>query len=145
MTRKLLLAFSFAALTVCVGCEGFKDPTPTDIFFEVRGEVGTEVDIIYSTQFIAGVDENGTTTVQVFSSDTVHHTLPVDTVFNIVIDRQWFVMILPPDEGVLALDVIVDVDDRGLLTESGGVFAGKPWSFVYMFNRQLTRVLEVEF
>lgn len=144
MTREAVLALGFVILVVASACEAFKDQTPTHIFFEVRGEAGTEVNVIYSTQFIAGVDEVGVTGVQVFGSDTVRHTLPIDTVFNIAIDRQWLVIILPPEEGGWDLDVLVDVDDRNLLAETGGVFAGTPWTFVYMFNRQLTRIIEVE-
>ena len=144
MKNKALVALGFVALVVAAGCGAFEDPTPTHIFFRVDGETGTEVDVIYSTQFVAGVDEFAVTSVTVFASDTVRHTLPIDTVFNIAIDRQWLVLILPPEEGAYALNVRVDVDNRSLVSESGGVFAGTPWSFVYMFNRQLTRIIEVE-
>ena len=144
MKRKYILVAALAALVSGTGCGAFEDPTPTDIFFQLRGEAGTQVDVVYSTQFIAGVDEFGVTGVQVFQSDTVRHTMPIDTVINIAIDRQFFVMVLPPDEGTLAVDVIVDVDNRNLISESGGIFAGTPWTFVYMFNRTLTRLVEVE-
>ena len=144
MKRKYILAVALLTVFVGTGCGAFEDPTPTDIFFELRGEAGTQVDVVYSTQFIAGVDEFAVTSVQIFQSDTVRHTLPVDTVINIAIDRQFFVMVLPPEEGALEVDVLIDVDDRNLISESGGIFAGTPWTFVYMFNRRLTRVVEVE-
>jgi len=144
MTRKYLLGLALLSVFFGTGCGAFEDPTPTDIFFRLSGEAGTEVEVIFSTQFVAGVDEFGVTGVQVFSSDTVRATLPVDTVVNIAIDRQFFVMVLPPEEGVLNVDVIIDVDDRNLISETGGIFAGTPWNFVYMFNRQLTRIIEVE-
>ena len=59
------------------GCsEVFDDPTPENIHFEMRGEAGDRVRAIYSTQFVAGLNEFGVTRVQVVRSDTIVHEIP---------------------------------------------------------------------
>ena len=45
----------------------------------------------------------------------------------------------------LEVHVVVDVDDRNLVNESGGIFPGDPWHFVYAFNQFLTRDIDVAF
>ncbi len=126
-------------------CGAFEDPSPKTLTFRMTGETGKQAEVIYSTQFVAGVDEVGTTRVTIFRSDTVVHTLPIDTVFDIEIDRQWFVLVLPTGNDTLSVDVTVDVNNRNLLRESGGIFPDAPWTFVYMFNRPLTRDIDVVF
>ena len=71
------------------------------------------------------VDEMGITQVQVFSSDTVMHTLPIDTVIDIAAEQQWFVQV-----ETLAGDTSGGGregwtwDDRNLLARSGGDLPG---------------------
>ena len=128
------------------GCsEIFDDPTPENIYFEMRGEAGERVRAIYSTQFVAGSNEFGVTRVQVVRSDTVIHEIPFQRTMDISIDRRWFVQAESLEGDTLAVQVIVNVDDRGLLNETGGIFPDEPWHFVYSFNQLLTRDLDVEF
>ncbi len=77
------------------------------------------------------------------STGTTSHTLPLDTVINIAIDRQWFVLVLPAGQDTISVEAIVDVDQRNLTRKSGGIFPGSPWLFVYMFYRRLTESIEV--
>jgi hypothetical protein len=126
-------------------CSTFEDPTPENISFRIEGPAGTTVEAIYSTQFVAGVDEQNVTRVQVFRSDTVLHLLPIDTVFDISIDRRFFVQVTPEGSDPTAVAVRVDVDDRTVLSDTGDLVAAEPWRYVYMFNQQLTRVVDVVF
>jgi hypothetical protein len=142
MNRRLLIAV-FALSTLGWGCSAFEDPTPDNIAFSLRGETGREVQLVFSSQFIATVDEFGVTGIRVFASDTILRSIPVDTVVNISVDRRFFIEILPVDADSISVDVIVDVDNRNLVAESGGILAVDPWRFVYQFNVRLTRQVEV--
>lgn len=143
MKRRLVPAalVLFAGL---LGCEAFTDPTPSNVSFEMRGDAGKQVRVIYSKQFVAGDTELGVTRVQVVASDTVLHTLPVDTLIDISVERRWFVQAesLPGD--TLAVSVRIDVDNRNLLSESGGIFPDDPWHFAYAYNHRFARALDVE-
>ena len=143
MNKRIMTGIVAAWALVALGCAGFEDPTPENVFFTLDGPAGSQVMAIYSTQFVAGVDEFGTTGVTVFRSDTAYHTLPVDTTINIAIDRQWFVLVIPTDSATIPVEAIVDIDDRNVVRASGGIFPGNPWTFVYMFNRRLTESIEV--
>ena len=133
------------ALLATSGCEIFDDPTPRNIFFEMNGEAGQQVRVIYSTQFVAGVNEFGVTRVQVVRSDTILHEVPFTRAIDISIDRRWFVQAETLGSDTLEVHVVVDVDDRNLVNEAGGIFPGDPWHFVYAFNQLLTRDLDVAF
>lgn len=133
------------ALLATSGCEVFDDPTPRNIFFEMNGEAGQQVRVIYSTQFVAGVNEFGVTRVQVVRSDTILHEVPFTRAIDISIDRRWFVQAESLGSDTLEVHVVVDVDDRNLVNEAGGIFPGDPWHFVYAFNQLLTRDLDVAF
>ena len=133
------------ALVAGFACEIFDDPTPRNIFFEMRGEAGQQVLVIYSTQFVAGVNEFGVTRVQVVRSDTILHEVPFTRVMDISVDRRWFVQAESPGSDTLDVHVIVDVDDRNLVNEAGGIFPNDPWHFVYAFNEFLTRDVDVAF
>ena len=134
------------AVVALGGCSAIlDDPTPENIYFEMRGEAGDRVRVIYSTQFVAGLNEFGVTRVQVVRSDTIIHEIPFERAVDISIDRRWFVQAESLGTDTLAVQVIVDVDDRGLVNESGGIFPGEPWHFVYSFNQLLTRDLDVAF
>lgn len=139
------LPLLLAAVTLG-GCSAIlEDLTPENIYFEMRGEAGQRVRTIYSTQFVAGLNEFGVTRVQVVRSDTVVHEIPFRRAMDISIDRRWFVQAESLDGDTLSVHVIVNVDDRGLVDESGGIFPGEPWHFVYSFNQLLTRDLDVAF
>ena len=126
-------------------CSAFEDPTPNNITFRMSGTSGTIVEAIYSTQFIAGVDDANTTHVQIYQADTVQQTLPIDTVIDIAVDRRFFVQIAPVSVAQTSVQVRVDVDDRNVLNDSGDVFASDPWRYVYLFNQQVSRIIDVVF
>lgn len=141
----LACAPAFLVAAVFGGCEAFRDPTPRNILFEMRGDAGKQVRLIYSKQFITALTESGVTQVQVVRSDTVVHTLPIDTVIDISLEKRWFAQAEPIGADTLDVTVIVDVDDRNLVEESGGVFPEIPWRFAYSFNHRLSRSLDVQF
>ena len=142
----LLVLPLLLAVATLGGCSAILDDlTPENIHFEMRGEAGQRVRAIYSTQFVAGLNEFGVTRVQVVRSDTIVHEIPFRRAMDISIDRRWFVQAESLDGDTLAVHVIVNVDDRGLVDESGGIFPDEPWHFVYSFNQLLTRDLDVAF
>ena len=129
--------------SLAAGCSLFEDPTPDHISVRVSG--GAPVEIVYSKQFVSGIDEQGVTRVQVFSTDTVFQALPLDTVIDISAERQFFVQITPTTSGTITVDTRVDVDDRTLVNASADMISSNPWRYVYQFNQQVTRIVDVVF
>ena len=142
---KKRLGCVLAVVVATASCGLFEDLSPKNIAFRMSGSAGLQAEVIYSTDFVAGVDFDGVTHVQIFQSDTVFHTLPIDTVMSIAQDQRWFVHVTPMGSDTLAVTVVVNVDDRNLVAESGGIFPGMPWRYVYVFNEALTEVLDVTF
>ena len=143
--RRIGMAALVVGMVLSGACSAFEDPTPNNITFRMSGTSGTIVEAIYSTQFIAGVDDTNTTHVQIYQADTVQQTLPIDTVIDIAVDRRFFVQIAPVSVAQTSVQVRVDVDDRNVLNDSGDVFASAPWRYVYLFNQQVSRVIDVVF
>ena len=141
-TAGTLLAVFVLTVT---SCEIFEEGWPSEISFRMRGDAGLQALVVYATDFTAGVDGEGVTQVRVFSSDTVLHTLPIDTAMSIAREQKWLVQVgtLPGD--TLDVSVVVDVDDRNLVSETGGIFPDTPWRFVYVFNQRVTRSVDVRF
>lgn len=135
--------FAFAAALVLGACSLVEDPTPENILFRMNGEAGTQVQIVVSTEFVAGVDEFQVTQVQLFSADTVMAVLPVDTVVSVAVDRRFFVEVIPVAPDTMQVHVEVDVDTRQLLDRTGLVWQEVPFRFVYLFNQQLTQNINV--
>ena len=111
----------------------------------MTGSEGMGVRVIYSTEFSAGVGVDGVTGVLVLASDTVDHTLPIDTSMSIARDQRWLVLVEPAGGEALDVDVSVSVDDRSLLTESGSILPEIPWRYLYVFNQKITQDVEVRF
>ena len=139
-TRSCLVAACVLAFGAC----GFvEDLTPETLSFTLSGPAGTQVEVVYSTQFVAGVNSLGVTEVQVFLADTVVHTLPVDTLFDISVDRRWFVQVTPVGVEEASVQARVRVDDRRLLDESGLILQADPWRYAYLFNQNVTRTIDI--
>lgn len=124
-------------------CSLVEDPTPENILFRMNGEAGTQVQIVVSTEFVAGVDEFEVTQVQLFSSDTITTVLPVDTVVSVAVPRRFFVEVIPVAPDTMQVHVEVDVDTRQLLDRTGLVWQEVPFRFVYLFNQQVTQDINV--
>ena len=139
---RALVLMALGALSTAA-CGFFDDPTPETLFFTLDGPAGTELQVVYSTQFVAGVNDFGVTQVQVFQADTVMQTLPIDTLFNISIDRRWFVEVTPVGTAQVSVEARVDVDDRNQLRETGAILAADPWRFAYLFNQAVTRTIDI--
>jgi len=141
--RRLGVVLLALAPFAVLGCGWFDDLRPEYVYFKVDGPAGTQVQAVYSTQFVAAVNEDGVTQISVFFTDTVVHTLPVDTSFFVAVDRRWFVQLTPLSADEATLKVRVDVDDRNQLDETGLVRASAPWRFAYLFNQHVTRVIDI--
>lgn len=138
--RYLLLA-SFSLLTA--GCEIFENQSPETIAFQMSGDAGDVVTIIYSKQFIAATDEAGVTHLEVFEADTVVHTLPIDTIIDVRTERQLFLRAEPLTEETIPVSVRIDVNDRSIFDSSGNIHSESPWLFLYRFNAPPTQSIEV--
>ena len=143
---RLIAGTLLAALAVTVtSCGLLEEKWPRQVSFEMRGDAGLQAKVIYATDFTAGVGETGVTHVQVFSSDTVLHTLPIDTVMSIAREQRWLVQVETLAGDTLDVSVVVEVDGRDLLSESGGIFPDIPWRYVYVFNQRIPRSVDVNF
>lgn len=138
--RRLALLALAVALS---GCDIFQDQTPDFVSFRMTGAAGSVVSIVYSTEFISAVNEVGVTQLQMFASDTVTHTLPIDTIIDVRINRQIYLEALAGPADTVTVDVEVDVDDRRIFDDSGKLFPDVPWQFLYGYNRPVTQVIEV--
>ena len=143
MTNRFRLAFLLLLSAAVGACSIFEDQSPENLEFRLTGSSGMQVQAIYSTQFIAGVTEQGVTEVRIFTADTVMQTLPIDTVVNIAENLQFFVEILPMPGDTLDVGVDIEIDGRGILERAGFIFPDSPWRYVYQFNQRLTEAVEV--
>jgi len=144
MIRFSTKAFGLALLLVLTGCGFFEDQVPEDIFFRMTGPTGSQVTVIYSKQFVAGVNEIGETRVEVFGADTVVHTLPIDTIIDVRLEQRLFLMatpVMPVD--TLEVETRVDVDGRNIFLDKGDLFPLVPWKFLYQYNVLFTSDIEV--
>ena len=143
---RLIVGAVLAAVTAtAASCGIAEERWPLEIAFEMRGGAGMRAKVIYSTNFVAGVDVEGVTQVSVHSSDTVLHTLPVDTAMSIAGDQRWLVQVETIGGDTLDVSVDVEVDGRNLISESGGIFPDTPWRFVYVFKQRITNRVDVHF
>ncbi len=142
---KLAAGLLSAVLVLTIACDILEEKWPRQVSFDMRGETGLQAKVIYATNFVAGVNDQGVTQVQVFSSDTVVHALPVDTAMSIAGDHRWLVQVEALAGDTLDVSVDVEVDGRNLLSESGGIFPDTPWRFVYVFNQRIPRSVDVRF
>jgi hypothetical protein len=143
MNRRLrCLAVAAGLIAVTAGCEVFEDQTPEFINFRMNGTAGEVVNVIYSKQFVAGVNEEGITRVEVFGSDTVAHVLPIDTIIDVRLEQRLFLQAFPVVD-TLRVDVDIDVDDRGLYDNNGLLYLIEPWKFLYQFNTRFSDDIEV--
>jgi hypothetical protein len=126
------------------GCEIFESQTPETITFSVNGDAGDVVTVIYAKNFIAAPTETGTTQVEVFEADTIVHTLPVDTIIDVRLERQLFLRVQPTGvNDTIPVSVRVDVNERSIFDGSGDIFSEDPWHFLYRFNAPPTQTIEV--
>jgi len=134
----------FGALTASlVGCEVFEDQTPENVSFRMDGPAGSVVTVLYSKQFVAGVREDGVTEVEIFRADTVVHTLPIDTIIAVNLERRIYIQaeVMPTD--TVDVDVRVDVDDRNIFDRNGRLYPALPWQFLYQYNTRFTQNIQV--
>ena len=144
MIRFLTKAFSLTLAFLIAGCGFFEDEGPEDIFFRMTGPAGSQVTVIYSKQFVAGVNEIGETRVEVFGADTVVHTLPIDTIIDVTLEQRLFMMatpVMPTD--TIEVEARVDVDGRNIFLDQGDLLPLVPWQFLYQYNVTFTADLEV--
>lgn len=140
-TGALAVALSFAL----AGCTVFEDPSPHDISVQLTGGEGTPVQVIYSKQFQAGIDEAGATRLQIYQADTVMQVLPVDTVINVEVEKRLFVQVATMDGTQVTVAPRVDVDGRNVIRTSRVIVPSDPWRYAYLFNQQIAQIVDVVF
>jgi len=124
-------------------CGLLEDQTPEFISFRMNGEAGAAVTVLYSKQFVAGVDEQGVTRLEIFRSDTVVHTLPIDTILDVRLEQRLYIQAVSAPADTLAVDVSLEVDGRSLFDRIGDLFPSPPWQFLYQFNTPFTDDIQV--
>lgn len=140
---KTFFGLLFLGSVALAGCEVFEDQTPEFINVRMDGPSGDSVTIIYSSAFVAGINEEGVTRVQVFDADTVVHVLPIDTVIDVRVDRRIFLQGLGPQADTIQVGVDIDVDGRTLFDGVGDLFPDVPWLFLYQFNTLFSDDIEI--
>jgi hypothetical protein len=131
------------AVAMASGCEVFTDPTPEFINFRMEGTPGEVVQMLYTKQFVAGVDETGVTRLRLFSADTVVHVLPIDTIIDVRLEQRLYMEAIPFAGDTISVTVRVDVDGRNLFNRSGSLFPSSPWQFLYQYNQAFTDDVQV--
>lgn len=139
---KKLPALGLVAMAVA-SCQIFENQTPETISFRMDGPAGAVVSVIYSKQFVAGVDETGVTQVQIFGADTVQHVLPIDTIIDVRLERRMFIRAETATTDTLDVIVRVDVNDRSLYDNSGKLYPDIDWKFLYQFNTPFTDNIQI--
>ena len=142
MMNRIRFFLLLAALSGVGACSIFEDQSPENVNFRLSGPTGEVVQAVYSTQFTAGLTEEGVTQVRIFAADTVTQTIPIDTTVNITENQQFYVEILPQSD-TIDVAVRVEIDGRQVVSSSGFIFSINPWRYVYQFNQRLTDVVEV--
>ena len=129
-----------AALSM-VACDWFDDPSPENATVQLSGDAGEQVRLLLSKQFIAGINENRVTQVQIFQGDTLVRALPWDTVISIRIEQRFFIQSVDADDvdHRIRMQVLIDGDtEYDQSGDSSGTF-----QFVYTFNQPITSVIEL--
>jgi acyl-CoA synthetase (AMP-forming)/AMP-acid ligase II len=116
-----------------------ENPAPERARLVIVGDAGKSVRLITSTEFVAAVNEQGQTRVEMFVSDTLVTTLPYERVFDIEDDQRFLVEAAWIDADFDAVSVQVFLDDAVRFDEAGVLKDGQPYRFVYMFNQAFTR------
>ena len=125
------------------GCN-FPDQPPENISISIEARGAAQpLQMVFATQFVAGVNELGVTQVQLILADTMLITPPFDTTASIAVDRRFFVEALPEQADSAGLRVQIQIDGRDIYDEEGQVFPEIPFRFVYLFNQPTTRLIEV--
>jgi hypothetical protein len=128
-----------AALLPAAGCGLIEDPSPNEARLVVQGEAGKQVRIVVSSKFVAAVNENGQTRVEIFESDTLVTTLPYEGRWTIEEDQRFFAEAARIEDDLQSLQMQVFVDSRKQFDEGGALLEGAPFRFVYAFNQRITR------
>ncbi|MCE2454782.1 MAG: hypothetical protein J4G12_03035 [Gemmatimonadetes bacterium] len=147
-TRASALTGAVACAGLTIGlwaCDLWVEPKPEEVRFSLSGSDGKRAEVIYAIDFVSGQTETGGARVHVITPDTVIHTLPIDTVFDIQGANQWFVLVRPLEGDTLEVQATVAVDGRSVYSQAGGIFPQNPWAFVYLFNKLAAQVDEVTF
>lgn len=139
---KIVLALVALGLTGSA-CGLLEDQTPEFITFRMSGDAGAVVTVLYSKQFVAGVDEQGVTRLEIFGADTVVHTLPIDTILDVRLEQRLYIQAEASPTDTVDVDVRVTVDGRSLFDRIGDLFPSPPWRFLYQFNTPFTDDIQV--
>ncbi|MCI0436423.1 MAG: hypothetical protein L0271_22720 [Gemmatimonadetes bacterium] len=120
-----------------------ENPEPQEARLLIEGESGKQVRLITSTVFVAAVNEQGQTRVQLFQADTTIITLPYQKVYRIDEDHRYFVEAARLNSDLQTVHMQVYVDDRKQFDESGVLIDGFPYRFVYAFNQTITQEIVI--
>ncbi len=103
----------------------------------------SQVQLVTSTRFVAGVTPEGTTRVVIIRADTTFVTTPFQQTYTIRSDQQFFVEASRVDADIADLRMQVFIDTSKEFDEEGALVDAAPFRFVYVFNRFLSPKIEV--
>ena len=136
-----LMLLCAAAGATFAACDWFDDPSPETATVRLSGDAGEIATLLISKQFIAGIDENDVTRVQVLQGDTLRRALPWDTTIPIRVEQRFFIRSLDADTVSNQLRMEVRID--GVVEYDQSRITSEELQFVYTFNQPVTNVIEL--
>jgi len=133
------------ALAVGGGCSWFEDPSPEEARVLISGDPAAPIELIVSSRFVAGVNEDGLTRVVIIESDTILTALPFDRKFDIRGDYRFFAQAARRDADIGSMRMQVFIDSRQEFDADGPLVVDGPFRFVFQFNQFLTDAIDVVF
>lgn len=125
------------------GCSWFEDPSPDRARLVLDGDGGTPVRVVTSVEFLASVQGDGRSVVQLLTADTAYRVLPFDTTYVIRDHQRFFVEVSRDTSDLASIRVQVLLDRVSRFDEEGPLLEDSPFRFVYTFNQRIRHVDEV--
>jgi hypothetical protein len=140
--KRIVVVYVAAAL-LAGGCGLLDDPSPDEARLVIRGEAGTPVRVIISTEFVAQVNELGQTGITIFAADTLVTSLPYERVYGIEEEQRFFAEAARLDADLESVQMQVFIDGNKRFDEGGRLLDSQPYRFVYTFNQATTREIVI--
>ncbi len=71
--------------------------------------------------------------------------MPVDLVVDVEMEKRLFVQLVTLEADAGRVAVRVDVDNRNVVDRSRTIDSSDPWRYAYVFNQQISPIVDVVF